>query len=92
MAPSSHSCGRLLYQFCEHVGRNISCGAVGEADVLVFLAGKGPLTSYRAVKYSALAGFYRYAISRGHAVRSPLPVRDDEPRRPRVAASLRVLP
>ena len=75
--------GRLLHRFCEHVGGNISCDAVGEADVLGFLAGKGPLTAYRSVKYSALAGFFRYAISRGHVVRSPLPARDDEPRRPR---------
>ena len=78
-----HSAGRLLHRFCEHVGRNISCHAVCKAEVLGFLAGKGPLTSYRAVKYSALAGFYRYAISRGYAVQSPLPERDDEPRRPR---------
>ena len=75
----------LLHQFCEHVGGNIHCDAVAEADVLGFLAGKGPLTSYRAVKYSALAGFYRYAVRRGYAVRSPLPARDDEPRRPRSA-------
>ena len=46
-----HSSGRLLHRFCEHVGRNISCRAVCEADALGFLAGKGPLTSYRAVKY-----------------------------------------
>lgn len=78
--------GRLLHRFCEHVGGTIGCDAVGEADVLAFLAGKGPLTAYRSVKYSALAGFSRYAISRGHVVRSPLPARDDEPRRPRSLA------
>ena len=59
--------------------------AVREADVLAFLAGEGPLTRYRANKYGALAGFYRYAISRGHAARSPLPAPDDEPRQPRSA-------
>ena len=32
-----------------------------------------------------LAGFYRYAISRGHAARSPLPAPGDEPRQPRSA-------
>ena len=47
----------------------------------------GSLTRYRANKYGALAGFYRYAISRGYARRSPLPARDDEPKRPRPAAS-----
>ena len=74
-----------LHQFCRHVGGDIDCDAVREEDVLDFLAGNGPLTSYRAYKYSALAGFWRYAISRGHAARSPLPARDDEPRRPESA-------
>ena len=76
---------RLLRYFCRHVGGNVACKAVGEADVLAFLAGDGPLTRYRANKYGALAGFYRYAISRGYAVRSPLPAPDEEPRRPRSA-------
>ena len=76
---------RLLHQFCKHVGGNIGCDAIAEADVLGFLAGKGPLTRRRAIKYSALAGFYRYAISRGYATSSPLPAREDEPRRPRSA-------
>ncbi len=75
----------LLHQFCEHAGGNIGCDAVAEADVLGFLADKGSLTRYRANKYGALAGFYRYAISRGYAISSPLPVRDDEPGRPRSA-------
>jgi len=76
---------RLLRQFRKHVGGSIGCDAVAEADVLSFLAGKGPPTRHRANKYSALAGFYRYAISRGYATRSPLPARDTEPRRLRSA-------
>ena len=76
---------RVLHQFCTRVGDDIDCDAVREADVLGFLAGKGPLTRSRANRYGALAGFYRYAISRGHAARSPLPARDDEPREPRSA-------
>ena len=62
---------RLLHSFCHHVGGDIGCDAVEEADVLRFLAGNGPLTRSRANKYGALAGFYRYAVSRGHAARSP---------------------
>jgi len=50
------------------------------AQVLAFLAGNGPLTRNRENKYYALAGFWRHAISRGHASRSPLP--DNEPRSP----------
>ena len=76
---------RLLHGFCKHVGGNIGCEAVGEAHILSFLAGNGSLTRYRANKYGALAGFYRYAISRGYAPRSPLPAPDGEPRQPRSA-------
>ena len=70
---------------CQRVGGDIGCDAVEGPDVLRFLAGNGPLTRSRANKYGALAGFYRYAISRGHATRSPLPAPDDEPRQPRSA-------
>ncbi|WP_420637116.1 tyrosine-type recombinase/integrase [Candidatus Palauibacter sp.] len=73
----------LLHRFLKHIGGSARCDAVSQADVLDFLAGKGPLTRYRASKYGALAGFYRYAISRGYVIRSPLPARDDEPARPR---------
>ena len=76
---------RLLRHFCKHVGGNVDCDAVAEADILGFLAGNGRLTRYRANKYGALTGFYRYAISRGYAARSPLPAPDDEPRQPRSA-------
>ena len=41
----------------------------------------GPLTRYQENKYCALAGFYRYAISRGYAGSSPLP--DNEPKPPK---------
>lgn len=76
----------LLQRFCKHVGGDIDCGAVREEDVLGFLAGNGPLTRYRAIKYGTIVGFWHYAISRGHAARSPLPARDDEPRTPEPAA------
>ena len=76
---------RLLRRFCRHVGGSVDCGSVSDADVLGFLAGRGPLTKSRANKYGALAGFYRHAISRGHAARSPLPTPDDEPRMPEPA-------
>ena len=82
-----HSSASVLHCFCKHVGGHTGCDAVAVADVLGFLAGNGSLTRYRANKYGALAGFYRYAISRGYARRSPLPARDDEPKRPRPAAS-----
>lgn len=74
---------RLLQRFRKRVGGNVDCDSVADADVLDFLAGNGPLTRYRANKYAALSGFYRYAIGRGYALRSPLPAAADEPRRPR---------
>ncbi len=73
----------LLHRFLKHVGGSAGCDAVSQAHVLDFLAGQGSLTRYRANKYSVLAGFYRYAISRGYVIRSPLPARDEEPNRPR---------
>ena len=76
---------QVLHLFCTRVGDGLDCDAVREEDVLGFLAGNGPLTRSRANRYGALAGFWRYAISRGHAARSPLPARDDEPREPRSA-------
>ncbi|MCY4320111.1 MAG: tyrosine-type recombinase/integrase [Alphaproteobacteria bacterium] len=73
----------LLNSFCRRFHEDIECDAVIEAQVRAFLAGNGPLTRSRATRYGALAGFYRYAISRRYASCSPLPV--NEPPRPRSA-------
>jgi site-specific recombinase XerD len=70
----------LLRQCLGHADGDAECDAVGTAQVLAFLAGAGPLTRHRENKYCALAGFWRHAISRGHAISSPL--LDDEPRSP----------
>ena len=75
----------VLHAFGRHVGESVDCESVTAADVLGFLAGKGPLTRTRTNRYGALKGFYRYAISRGLIARSPLPAREDEPRTPRSA-------
>ena len=70
----------ILHHFLKSVDGEADCDAVTTAQVLAFLAGKGPLTRHRENKHYALAGFYRYAISRGYASRSPLP--DNEPKPP----------
>ena len=70
----------LLNLFLKHVDGEINCDAVTTAQVCSFLAGNRPLTEYRAHKYSALTGFYKYALSRGYTSFSPLP--DNEPKRP----------
>jgi site-specific recombinase XerD len=71
----------LLRQFLRHADRHAECDAVSTAQVLAFLACAGPLTRHRENKYYTLAGFWRYAISRGHASRTPLP--NSEPKSPR---------
>jgi integrase/recombinase XerD len=70
----------LLRQFLGHADGDVECDAVIRAQVLAFLTDVGPLTRHRENKYYTLAGFWRYAISRGHATRSPLP--DSEPKSP----------
>lgn len=72
--------GNLLRQFLRHADGDARCDTVTTAQVLTFLAGKGSLTRHRENKSYALAGFWRYAISRGYARCSPLP--DDEPKSP----------
>ena len=70
-----------LLRFVKGIDGEIDCDAVTCSQVLDYLAGNGPLTRYRENKYCALAGFYRYAISRGYASSSPLP--DNEPKPPK---------
>ena len=72
-----------LLRFARGIDGEIDCDAVTPLQVLDYLAGKGPLTRSRENKYGALAGFYRYAVSRGYASSSPLPLPDNEPKPPR---------
>jgi site-specific recombinase XerD len=70
----------LLRHFLGYADGDAPCDVVTTTQVLAFLVGKGPLARHRENKYYALAGLWRYAISRGHATRSPLP--DNEPKSP----------
>jgi integrase len=63
----------LLRHFLGYADGDATCHAVATTEVLAFLSGKGPLTRHRENKYYVLAGFWRHAIGRGHASRSPLP-------------------
>jgi len=63
----------ILHHFLQYVDGNAACDAVSAKQVLAFLAGQGALTRNRENKYYALVGFWRHAISRGHATHSPLP-------------------
>ena len=62
------------------VGSETDLDEVGEHEAAAFLTGSGPLTPTRSVKRSILDGFYRYALGRELASRSPLPAL--EPPRP----------
>jgi integrase/recombinase XerD len=64
---------RLLRHFAREMG-DVEVEDVRPEAVLRFLIGAvGPTTSW-TYRSSVLRGFYRFAISRGHADRSPLPV------------------
>ena len=75
------SSAETLLRFAKGIDKDIACDAVTRSQVLAYLAGNGPLTRQRENKYGALAGFYRYAISRGYASSWPLP--DNEPKPPK---------
>lgn len=69
----------LLRQFLHHADGDAGCDAVTRTQVLAFLAGNGPISRHRENKHYALAGFWRYAISRGYALSSPLPESERRP-------------
>lgn len=69
----------LLRQFLHHADGDAGCDAVTRAQVLAFLAGAGLATRHRENKLYALIGFWRFAISRGHARSSPLPESERRP-------------
>ena len=72
--------GRQLKAFCRFMGPDTTLADVSSEKVNMFLAGRGPLTASWHVRYNALRGFYRYAITRGLVTTSPLP--DVIPKRP----------
>ena len=57
----------ILRRFLRYADGDLARDAVTTTQVLAVLAGNGPLTRHRENKYYALAGFWRYAISRGYA-------------------------
>ena len=80
-----HSSAQTLDTFCRQIGVDRDCDAVEEDEIRGFLAGKTVLTRTRAIKYGTLAGFYSFALSRGHVGCIPMPPREAEPRLPDIA-------
>lgn len=68
-----HTQGRVLSRFCRRMG-DIDTVDVQPEAVHLFLTGAGQITAGWQVKYFALDGLYRYAVSRGFAAISPLPI------------------
>jgi integrase/recombinase XerD len=63
---------RTLKSFCRTLG-DVDTDRIEPERVRAFLDGKGPMTRFWHRKLDALRGFYRFALARGYAVRSPLP-------------------
>jgi integrase/recombinase XerD len=63
----------ILRSFCRRVGPQTPVAAISPDSVAAFLAGAGPVTSAWHIRYHALKGFFRFAVSRGHLAKAPLP-------------------
>ena len=63
----------ILRSFCRSVGPQTPVASITAAAVDAFLAGSGPVTSTWHIKYHALKGLFRFAVSRGHLDEAPLP-------------------
>ena len=63
----------VLRSFCRAVGPRTPVTRIRSKAVAEFLAGTGPVTRTWHFKYSALKGFFQFAVSRGHMDKAPLP-------------------
>ncbi len=72
--------GDYLKAFSRSVGDNIDIEDISTEKSLNFFTETGPVTSAWFIKYTALSGFYEYAISRDFINYSPLPT--NLPKRP----------
>ena len=66
--------GRTLRAFGRFIGAKAELADVRSEQVSAFLEGTGPITLTWHIKLNVLRVFYEYAISRGYAVATPLPV------------------
>ena len=66
------SARQMLMQFSREIG-NPPIGEVQAEAVVAFLRGRGALNATWGLKYRILAGFYKFAITRGYVNSSPLP-------------------
>jgi integrase/recombinase XerD len=64
---------KTLRSFCRAVGLRTPVARIRLKTVAAFLVGTGPITRTWHFKYSALKGLFRFAVSRGHLDKAPLP-------------------
>lgn len=70
----------ILRAFCRAIGPRTQVNKIRIKGVVAFVAGNGPVTRTWHARYSALKGFFQFAISRGHLDKAPLPT--ELPKRP----------
>jgi integrase len=71
----------VLKGFCKHIGADVDLSSIDQPLIMDYLyAPTGTVTAHLFCKYSALKGFYEWALSRGHVSEMPLPC--DLPKRP----------
>lgn len=70
---------KILRSFCRAVGLRTRVTAIRADAAAAFLAGTGPVTGAWHIRYYALRGLFRFAVSRGHLDEAPLPT--DLPKR-----------
>lgn len=63
----------VLRSFCRAIGPHTRMARIRGKHVTEFLAGSGRITNAWHVRYSALKGFFEFAMSRGDVRSSPLP-------------------
>lgn len=63
-----------LRSFCRAVGAQTPVGKIRYRDVSGFFGSSVPITRTWHAKYSALKGFFQFAVSRGHLSKAPLPM------------------
>ncbi|MDH4283315.1 MAG: tyrosine-type recombinase/integrase [Myxococcales bacterium] len=63
----------VLRSFCRAIGSRTQMARIREQHVTEFLTGSGRITNAWHVRFSALKGFFEFAMSRGHVRSSLLP-------------------
>ena len=63
----------ILRSFCRVVGLRTPVRQIRLKAVATFLTGAGTITRSWHIRHSVLKGFFRFAVSRGHLKKAPLP-------------------